>query len=31
MSNYHVKRAPHRNWPVPTPPIGLAIRILSPP
>ena len=31
MSNYHVKRAPHRNWPVPTLPIGLAIRILSPP
>jgi hypothetical protein len=31
MSNYDLKRAPHRNWPTPTQPITSAIRILSPP
>ena len=31
MSNYNLKRATHRTWPTPTPPIGSAIRILSPP
>ena len=31
MSNYNVKRAPHRNWPTPTVPIGASIRILIPP
>ena len=31
MSNYHVKRAPHRNWPTPTLPIGASIHILNPP
>lgn len=31
MSSYNVKRAPHRNWPQPTLPIGNAIRILAPP
>ena len=31
MSNYNVKRGPHRDWPTPTLPIRAAIRILSPP
>ena len=31
MSNYNLKRAPHRNWPTPILPIGTSIRILSPP
>lgn len=31
MSNYNVKRGPHRNWPDPTLPMGSSIRILAPP
>jgi hypothetical protein len=31
MSNYNVKRAAHRTWPVPTLTIDNAVRILSPP
>ena len=31
MSNYNVKRAQHRCWPIPTLPIGTAVHILGPP
>jgi len=31
MSNYNVKRAQHRCWPIPTLPIGTAVDILGPP
>lgn len=31
MSNYHVKRAAHRNWPSPSKQIGNAIHLLAPP
>jgi len=30
MSNYHVKRDPHRSWPQPTLPISAAIQVCPP-